>query len=206
MTDATGACIQAQSCDNGATIGNDVSGIISGPNVIIRAGQTCNYTNCEFKGSLTINGAHALLQNCKVDGNLTMNSGTLNLATTSDPAATTSVLVVGNVQIGSTDNLLNGFSIGPKVNIGGSLTIQNIPDIPGNEQLGYVCGSMLSGGVTLNNNQILLQIGEPAGQRNCPGNTIAGGLSCTVNPDLIGGGNNLVSGKVSPQCAFLLAP
>jgi hypothetical protein len=199
------------SCDNGATLGNDVSGIISGPNVIIRAGQTCNYTNCEFKGSLTIYGAHAFLQNCQVDGNLTMSSGTLNLATTSDPA-TTSVRVIGNVQIGSTDNLPNSFSIGPKANIGGSLTIQNLPATnlpatPASEQVGYVCGSQLSGGLTLNNNQSLLDIGQASPSPPapyCPGNTIAGGLNCQGNTDLTGGNNNLVNGKVSPQCVFLV--
>src|SRR5204863_4343363 len=81
-----------QSCNNGGTIGSiDVSGTIPGPNVTVNAGQRCNYTNCEFQGSLTINGGNVFLGSCRVDGNLTITSGTFNLSAL--------MPVVGNVQI-----------------------------------------------------------------------------------------------------------
>ena len=184
-----------QSCNGGATVGStDVSGTIPGPNITVSAGQRCNYTNCEFLGSLTINGGNVFLGSCKVDGNLTMTSGTINLST--------STQVIGNVQIanGSAVSLLpNSFMIGPSAQIGGGLTIQNLPV----NEPGFVCGSTISGGVTLNNNKSLIQIGEPAGQSNCPGNGITGGLSCKNNTDVTGAGN-MVSGSISPQCASLV--
>lgn len=180
-----------QSCDNGATVGSiSVSGTIKGPNVTVNAGQRCNFTNCEFLGSLTINGGNVFLGNCQVDGNLTMTSGTLNLAA--------STRVIGNVQIanGSADSTLpNNFTIGPSAQINGGLTIQNLP---ANEP-GLVCGTTVSGGITVNNNQSSIEIGEPAGQQNCPGNKVAGGLNCKGNTNITGGGNT-VRGSVSPQC------
>jgi choice-of-anchor A domain-containing protein len=134
-----------------------------------------------------------------------MTSGTLTL--------TGSTLVKGNVNISAVSTFSNGadivnhLTIAPSVVIDGNLTLQNLPPNEG----GVVCGSTLSGGLTLNNNQSSIQIGQdplPATQ-NCPGNTIAGGLSCTANPPAIlptGGANNLVSGQVSSQCAFLIGP
>src|SRR5205823_2149601 len=153
----------------------------------------CNYTNCEFQGSLTINGGNVFLGNCRVDGNLTMTSGTLNLST--------STHVFGNVQIanGSDVSLLpNSFTIGPLDQIDGGLAIQNLH---GNEP-GLVCGTTVSGDVTVKNNQSSIQIGQGAGAGQCPGNRIAGGLSCKGNtPGLITGGGNAVSGGASGQCA-----
>jgi hypothetical protein len=182
-----------QSCNNGGTIGSiNVSGTIPGPNVTVNAGQTCNYTNCEFLGSLTIHGGNVFLGNCQVDGNLTMTSGTLNLAASTD--------VIGNVQIanGSAVSVLpNGFTIGPNAQIGGNLTIQNLPQNEG----GYVCGTTVKGGVTVNNNQSSIEIGEPAGQQNCPRNQIAGTLSCKGNTGTLTGGQNIVNGGASGQCA-----
>ncbi len=180
------------SCDGGATLKNPVTGIIKGPEVIIQGGQTCQYMNCEFLGSLTINNANAFLQNCQVDGNLTMNSGTLNLTASTD--------VMGNVQIGSKAGLPNGFVIGPEVDISGSLTIQNLPV---SQRSGFVCGTTVSGGVTVNNNMnSSIEIGEPKTQTNCPGNTIAGGLSCKGNTATLTGGQNkfVPSGGASGQC------
>jgi len=181
-----------QSCDGGATVGSiNVSGTIKGPNVTVNAGQQFNYTSCEFLGSLTINGGNVYLQNCQVDGNLTMTSGTLNLST--------SAHVKGNVQIsqGSGVSLLpNGFSIGPSAQIDGNLSIQNLP---ANEP-GSVCGTQISGGLTAKNNLSSIEIGATAAQQNCPGNSIAGGLECKGNAALTGGGN-MVLGSISPQCA-----
>jgi hypothetical protein len=186
-----------QTCNNGASVGSiSVSGTIRGPNVTVNAGQHCNYTNCEFLGSLTINGGNVSLGNCQVDGNLTMTSGTLNLAA--------STQVLGNVQIanGSADSTLpNRFTIGPSVKINGGLTIQNLPS----NEPGLVCGTTVSGGVTMNNNQSSIDIGQAKTPNAalCPGNKIAGGLDCKNNANVIGGGNN-VSGSISPQCALLV--
>ena len=180
-----------QSCNNGATIGSiNISGTIPGPNVTVNAGQRCNYTNCEFLGSLTINGGNVFLGNCQVDGNLTMTSGTLNLST--------STHVMGNVQIadGSAVSLLpNSFTIGPSAQIDGGLAIQNLPE----NEPGLICGTTVSGGVTVKNNQSSIQIGQGVGQ--CPGNRIAGGLSCKGNTGAVTGGGNTVSGGASGQCA-----
>lgn len=183
-----------QSCNNGTTVGSiNISGTIKGPNVTVNAGQTCNYTNCEFLGSLTINGGNVSLGNCQVDGNLTMTSGTLNL--------TASTYVIGNVQIadGNADSIRpNHFNIGPNARIKGNLTIQNLP---GNEP-GLVCGTTVAGGVTVNNNQSLIQVGasQSLGQQNCPINTISGGFSCKNNNPKVTGGGNSVSGGTSPDC------
>jgi hypothetical protein len=190
-----------QSCDGGATMkgsaNNPVTGIISGGRIIITGNQTCHYQDCEFAGSLTINNATAYLENCKVDGQLTMNSGRLFLLPLAPNSTATSVTVIGGTQIGSTDSLPNSFSIGPGANLSGGLTIQNLP--PGG--LGYVCGtSTSSGGVTVNNNLSLIQVGESGAQQNCPINTIAGGFSCNNNMPSVTGGGNRVSGKISPQC------
>jgi hypothetical protein len=191
-----------QSCDNGATMNgganNPVTGMISGPNIIIQGGQICYYQDCEFAGSLTINNATAYLKHCKVDGQLTMNSGTLNLLPLAPNSAATSVTVIGNIQIGSKDSLPNSFSIGPGTN-GHNLTIQNLPF----GGLGYVCGSTFVGGVAVNNNASKIQIGSTNPQQ-CGGNTISGGLSCKNNTPLppIGGGNTIMpSGGGSGQCA-----
>jgi hypothetical protein len=190
-----------QSCDNGATmrggVNNPVTGLISGPNIIIQGGQTCHYQDCEFKGSLTINNATAYLKNCQVDGQLTMNSGKLNLLPLAPNSPAQSVSVLGNIQIGSKDNLPNSFSIGPGTT-GHNLTVQNLPS----GGLGYVCNSTFVGGVSVNNNASSIQIGEPTTQNNCAGNFISGGLSCKGNTaTLIGGQNNIQpSGGASGQC------
>ena len=186
-----------QSCDGGATMNNPVTGIISGPNIIIQGGQICRYQDCEFLGSLTINNATAYLKNCKVDGNLTMNSGKLFLSPL-DNSTARSVTVLGNIQIGSKDSLPNSFSIGPGTN-SNNLTIQNLPS----GGLGYVCGSTFVGGMSVNNNASSIQIGEPTTLTNCPGNRISSGLSCKGNTaTLIGGQNTILpSGGGSGQCA-----
>jgi hypothetical protein len=183
----------SQSCDNGATYSNKVSGTIKGPNVIISGGQTCNYTDCEFLGSLTINGANATLTSCQVDGNLTINAGTLTLAPPDPPNHPQPVLVIGNVEIGTTQaRLSNVFSIAA-ANINGNVAVQNLPAnepsfLPSNAS-GLVCGSTVSGAVTVNNSASLIQIGESGQQTNCAVNTIAGGFSCK-NSTVTGGLSN----------------
>jgi hypothetical protein len=188
--DVTQEAQDPQSCDGGLTLNNPVTGIIPGPELIISGGQKCRYQDCHFLGSLTINNATASLQNCQVDGNLTMNSGSLRFVKSDLP---TSVFVRGNVQIGSKDSLPNSFSIGPQANIHGNLAIQNLPS----GGLGYVCGTTVSGGVSVNNNQSLIQVGESGQQTNCPINTIAGGFSCKNSTPPVTGG---LSGGILPQC------
>jgi hypothetical protein len=190
----------SQTCDNGATFGNTVSGFIKASKVIITSGQTCNYTDCEFLGSLTINGARAALQNCKVDGNLTINSGTLNLAPldASNPQnRTQSVRVLGNTNIGNPQQSSPiRFSVGPGAYLNGGLDIQNL-SAPGN---GNVCGSTVTGGLTVNNNMTTIDIGPGSTAPNCGANTISGGFSCKNNTPAPTGGGNTVSGGTSPQC------
>jgi hypothetical protein len=195
----TDAGAPQQSCDNGASmrgsVNNPVIGVISGPNIIIQGGQTCHYQHCEFKGSLTINNATAYLEDCRVDGQLTMNSGTLNLLSPANPNDQP-VTVLGNMQIGSPDNLPNSFNI-ESASASNNLTIQNLP--PGG--LGYICGSRFAGNVNVNNNQSSIQIGEPMGATNCGGNFIHGHLSCIGNTTLIGGGNNITpTNGATGQC------
>jgi hypothetical protein len=188
-----------KSCDGGVTFGSEVIGtpstrvILPGPNITLQEGQTCHYQYCEFKGGLIINNANTTvyLKDCQVDGNLTMNSGKLILSPDNNNAI--SVTLLGNVQIGSKDNLPNSFSIGPGTTSGHNLTVQNLP--PGG--LGYVCGSTFAGGVAVNNNQSLIQIGQGNGLQTCPLNHISGGFSCTNNSPAVTGGGNSVSGKIS---------
>ena len=188
-------------CDNGASTpplgsaDNPVTGTIPGPNLILQVGQTCHYQNCEFKGGLTINNANATvyLKNCQVDGNLTMTSGKLFLSPLDNNSNATSVTLLGNVQIGSNDNLPNSFSIGPGTTSGHNLTIQNLPA----GGLGYVCGSTFAGGVTVNNNLSLIQVGQGNGLQTCPINNISGGFSCKNNSPAVTGGGNSVSGGIS---------
>jgi hypothetical protein len=191
-------------CDNGASspplggADNPVTGPIPGPNLILQVGQTCHYQNCEFKGSLTINNANATvyLKNCQVDGSLTMNSGKLFLSPLDNSNNATSVTLLGNVQIGSKDNLPNSFSIGPGTTSGHNLTIQYLP----RGGLGYVCGSTFAGGVAVNNNQSLIQVGSGNGLQTCPINHISGGFSCKNNMPAVTGGGNSVSGSISSEC------
>jgi hypothetical protein len=205
---ATGNCTKAQSCDGGVTFGSEVIGtpsaraILNGPVVNVNANQNCTYKYVEFLGALQIDAGHAYVENSQVDGNVSMTSGTLTL--------TGSTLVKGNVNISALSTFSNGadivnhLTIAPSVVIDGNLMLQNLPPNEG----GVVCGSALSGGLTLNNNQSSIQIGQdpPPAKQNCPGNTIVGGLICTGNTNLTGGANNLVNGQVSPSCSFLVGP
>jgi len=122
-----------------------------------------------------------------------MNSGKLFLSPLDNNSNATSVTLLGNVQIGSNDNLPNSFSIGPGTTSGHNLTIQNLPA----GGLGYVCGSTFAGGVTVNNNLSLIQVGQGNGLQTCPINNISGGFSCKNNSPAVTGGGNSVSGVIS---------
>jgi hypothetical protein len=175
-----------QSCHNGTAN----TGIING-NVTVSAGEQCNYTSpCEITGNLTINPGGSVYLNCAVDGNLTDNAGAkLVLGKMAH--------VFGNLQIlGNVQNFpSSAFTLGPTVEIDGNLVIQNVPGT----QLGTVCGTLVKGNLTVQNNKSRIQIGERAGQTNCPGNTISGNLQCTGNNPVPISGSNQVSGH--NQCS-----
>jgi hypothetical protein len=163
-------------CNNGP-----ITGTIKG-NVTVSVGQSCRYTNCEITGNLTINGGSAYFQDCQVDGNLTEIAGLLSVAGSSH--------VLGNVQI----SLASTYNIGPNAQINGNLTIQNTVNQPGT-----VCQTRVAGNLIVQNNQSPIQIGETAGQTNCPGNTISGNLTCTGNTPVPVSGSNTVTGH--NQCS-----
>jgi hypothetical protein len=166
-----------QSCDNGATSGTGSgSGIISGRNVTVSAGQTCNFISpCEIQGGLTIDGGTVYL-NCTLDGNLTMTGGSLNLG----PSAH----LLGNVQMAQAIS----FNIGPNVEVDGGLQI-NTAAGPGT-----VCSTQVKGNVSMQNNQAAIQIGA-APQTNCSANTIGGHLQCTGNKPVPSGSNTVGGGS-----------
>jgi hypothetical protein len=170
-----------KTCNNGS-----LSGTISPMTVTV--GQSCHFTNCEITGGLMINGGSAYLQNCQVDGGITEIAGLLSL--------TGSSVVNGGAQI----SLASTYNIGPGATINGGLKIQNTV----NTQLGTVCGTLVNGGMTVQNNGTAqipspIQIGETNGQKNCPGNTIKGGLQCMGNNPVPTSGMNSVTGP--NQCS-----
>jgi hypothetical protein len=77
--------------------------------------------------------------------------------------------------------------------------VQGLP--AGIPQPGTVCGTKVQGNVIVNNNMSLVEIGEPTGQQNCPGNRISGSLQCTGNNPVPTGGSNTVQGGRQNQCA-----
>ena len=174
--------------------------VIPGP-VLNVIDQHCDYINVEFLGSLNIDRGQVYCQNCQVDGNVTMASGTFHLV---GSLSTSSFSVVGNVDIANAVSTnTNAFSIGPDATIQGNLTFQSLPANEG----GTVCKSAISGGLTLlNNDHSSIDIGQAHGGPTCPGNTIAGGISCKNPGNVTGGGNMLASGQVSPSCSFLIGP
>jgi hypothetical protein len=164
-------------CNNGP-----ITGTIQG-NVTVSVGQSCTFTNCEITGGMAINGGMAYLENCRVDNGITEIAGLLSVSGGS--------VVNGGVQI----SLASTYNIGPDAQINGGLTIQGTVNQPGT-----VCDTQVNGGVTVQNNQGgPIQIGETAGQTNCPGNTIKGGLRCTGNNPVPTSGSNSVTGQ--NQCS-----
>jgi hypothetical protein len=164
------------------------TGTING-NLIVAANQNCVFTSpCEIKGNVTINGG-SFWSDCTVDGNVIDNAGKFVLTST----AHSSAQVLGNVSISGA----SAFTLGPSVAIDGNLQIQNLP---ANEpQPGTVCGTTVQGNVQVKNNASPIQIGETAGQTNCPGNRIGGNLVCTGNNPVPTSGMNNVSGH--NQCS-----
>jgi hypothetical protein len=167
-----------QSCDNGTTSGTGAgSGTITGPNVTVSAGQTCNFMSpCEIQGALTITGGTVYL-NCTLDGNLTMTGGSLNLG----PSAH---LLGNSTKISQPTS----FNIGPNVQIDGGLQISTAAGP------GTVCGTQVKGNVSMQNNQAAIQIGAIP-QTNCPANTIGGHLQCTGNNPVPSGSNTVGGGS-----------
>jgi hypothetical protein len=171
-----------QSCDNNATTGTGMgSGTISGPNVTVSSGHTCNFTSpCEIQGALTITGGIVSLD-CTLDGNLTMTGGSLNLG----PSAR---LLGNSVNISQPTSL----NIGPNVEIDGGLKINSAAGP------GTVCGTQIHGNVSVSNSQAPIQIGMISGQTNCSANTIGGHLTCSGNTPVPQGSNTVGGG--SNQC------
>ena len=170
-----------EACNNG-----NLTGTING-NVTVSAGQNCVFKSpCEVTGNLTINGGNVYL-GCTLDGSLTENGGTLNLGA--------SASVGGSVYISQA----SAFTIGgptAAVAINGSLQIQNLPaNMP---QPGVICGTTITGNLTVHNNQSPIQIGAPP--TNCPINTIGGSLQCTGNNPIPTSGPNTVGGYFK-QCS-----
>jgi len=169
-----------QSCNNG-----DLNGTIQG-NVTVSADQNCRFTApCDIQGNMTINGGNVYL-GCTLEGSLTENSGVLVLGPSGK--------VGSNVQISQASS----FALGPGAAIQGNLVIQGLP--AGLPQPGAVCGTKVQGNVVVKNNVSPVEIGEPPGQQNCPGNTISGSLQCTNNSALTGGSNTAQGGRQG-QCA-----
>jgi len=172
---------------NSCSSGNR-SGIIQG-NMTVSPGQYCRFTRpCDIQGNLTINGGSVFLD-CTVEGTLTENGGLLVLA---GPAS-----VGGDVQISKASS----FTLGPGAALLGNLVIQNLP--AGLPQPGAVCGSKVQGNLVVKSNISPVEIGEPTGQQNCPGNTVSGSLQCTNNSALTGG-SNIAQGGAQGQCATFL--
>ena len=166
-----------QSCDNGATSSTGMgSGTISGPNVTVSAGQTCNFVSpCEIQGGLTITGGTVFL-NCTLDGNLTMTGGSLNLG----PMAH----LLGNVQMAQAIS----FNVGPNVEIDGNIQIGTAAGP------GTICSTQVKGNVSMQNNKAAIQIGAVP-QTNCSANTIGGHLQCTGNTPVPSGSNTVGGGS-----------
>jgi hypothetical protein len=167
-----------RSCNNTATSGPDVHGIIKG-NVTVSAGQQCNFNSpCEIQGNLTINGGTVTL-NCQVDGNVTDNAGILTLGS--------SAHVEGNVSISGA----SAFNIGPSVQIDGNLQIQSAPT---GTQQAAVCGTTVKGNLTVQNNKSPIQIGGTKPIGSCTGNAVSGNLVCSSNNPMQTSGGNSVAG------------
>jgi len=179
-------------CNNGLSTGGPITGTIPG-NVTLSVGQQCTYQQCEFLGNLTINGGTAFINNCQVNGSITVIAGSLSFAD--------SVVSGGNTNISDASM----FNIGPNSHINGSLTIQNLGPNPPGIGAYTICSTTISGNLTVQNNgqsngpPSLIQIGESPTQQNCPGNTIGGSLVCTGNNPAPTSGSNNVAGH--NQCS-----
>lgn len=180
-------------CSNGPNNTPPITGTIPG-NVTLPFGQQCTYgapgQPCEFLGNLTINGGTAFINNCQVDGNITVTAGSLSFAN--------SGVSSGNVNISQAA----AFMIGPQSQINGNLTIQSVlvPNPPGTGPY-TVCSSHVNGSISVQNNTPAIQIGTAGPVAVCGGNMISGSLSCSNpnNPNVTSGGNK-VGGHFQGQC------
>jgi hypothetical protein len=152
-----GALISGQSC-NGL-----FNGFLNG-DVTVSAGQNCVFTGpCEIKGNLTLNGGSLDLA-CTVDGNLTENAG--------------SVVLRQNARIGGNATIsgISAFSLGGAT-IGGDLSIQQLSI---GQPPGAVCGTVISGNLTVQNNRSPIEIGANNASA-CAGNTVGHDLQAGNN-------------------------
>lgn len=152
--------------------------------VIVSAGQTCNLTAGRINGNVTLNGGTLGLSHATVSGNVTVTGG--------------------------------NFAIGPSTTIAGNVTIE---DTPGPASESQICGTTVQGNLLFQNDNTAFEIGGGAGagcagntilgnvqvnNNNAPatvvGNTIAGNLTCTGNTS-ISGSKNTVSGQKQGQCS-----
>jgi hypothetical protein len=167
-----------QSCGGSVSIQGDV---------IVAANQNCVFQSpCSIQGSMTINPGGQVYLDCPVQGAVTDNGGIL--------------VLTGNAHVGGKQVLISeesSFSLRPGAFIQGNLVINGMNQ----PQSGTVCGTTVVGSVQVTNNASpsLIQIGETAGQTNCPGNTIGGNLVCMGNSPVPTSGSNTVKGK--NQCS-----
>ena len=178
-------------CSNGPNNTPPITGTIPG-NVTLPFGQQCTYgapgQPCEFLGNLTINGGTAFINNCQVDGNITVIAGSLSFAN--------SGVSSGNVNISQAGS----FMIGPQSQINGNLTIQSVL-VPNPQGTGpyTVCSTHVSGNISVQSNTPAIQIGNEGPAVCSKGNTIGGSLSCSGNMNVTSGGNT-VGGHFQGQC------
>jgi hypothetical protein len=147
-----------QSCGGTGTINH---------NVTVAANQNCVFKSpCEIQGNVTINGG-TFWSDCMVDGNINNNGGRLFLA----PSAS----VGGVVQISGG----SGFAISGAT-LSNNLGIQNLP--AGILQPSTVCGTTVTGNLSVQNNASPIEIGGGSMDASCSGNTITNRLQCKNNP------------------------
>ena len=173
-------------CNNGPSTGGPITGTIPG-NVTLSPDQQCTYQQCEFLGNLTINGGTAFINNCQVDGNITVIAGSLSFAD--------SVVSGGNTNISQASM----FNVGPNSHVNGNLTIQSLGPNPQGTGPYTVCSTTIKGNLAVQSNQAAIQIGT-GGPAVCQGNKIGGSLSCSLNANVISGGNT-VGGHFQGQCS-----
>jgi len=112
--------------------------------VTVSAGQNCTFTdNCEIEGNVTVNGG-SLKLGCALDGNLTVNGSSLVLR----PASRVS----GNVLVSQASI----FTLGPGAGIGRNLQIQQLA--AGLPQ-GTVCGIQVEGNLQVQGDASPIDIG-----------------------------------------------
>jgi len=148
--------------------------------VAFTSGHRCNGNyNGVFNGNVTVSAGHncLLTSPCEIKGNVNVTGGSFVLACTAD----------GNVTIsGSSAFSLHGATIG------NNLQIQSLS---AGLQQGAVCGSMINGNLTVENNASPVEIG--ANNANaCAGNTVRNNLQVGNNSAATSIDYNNVSGNL----------